>query len=355
MTPALLTQHRLTHQHLSGSLFGKPADVVNYMGAMQAQDYLGSLWAIGLRTKKATEADIEKEIARKTIVRTWPMRGTLHFVSAENVRWMLKYLTPRPMARAATQHRKEGITANEFKKSRKVLEPLLRDHHSLTRDEIYAALERNKISCKAQRGMHIIVQLAQEGVLCMASRKGKQHCFALLEEWIPKSKMISKEEALYELALTYFTTRGPASLSDFTWWSGLSPQDVRTAIHSAEHTLKQLDINDTNYWTKAGTPVPPTFFTLFLPPFDEYLMAYKDRTATVDPVHAHHVRSSANGLLSPVIVHAGKIVGTWGRVITKDSVTISTQLFSSSKVSKTAIAKEAERYGAFLGLAAHIK
>ncbi len=354
MTPAIITSHRLIQQHLSASPFHKPADVVSYMGAMQAQDYLGSLWAIALRTKKSTEADIEKAIADKTIVRTWPMRGTLHFTSSENVRWMLEYLAPRPIARAATQHRKEGLTGNEFKKSRQVLEQELRDGHLLTRDEMYATLEKKKISCKGQRGMHIIVQLAQEGFICLATHKGKQHTFALLEEWIPKSNMVSKEEALYKLTLTYFTTRGPATLHDFIWWSGLSPQDARTAIQSTESKLKQLDINDINYWMKSTKPVNKTS-TLFLPPFDEYLIAYKDRSATVDKAHAHHVRSSANGLLSPIIVHDGKIAGTWRREIGKDSVKISTQLFSTSKISKTALTKEAERYGKFLGLTLHVK
>lgn len=354
MTPSTITSHRLTHQHLSISPFHEPADVVRYMGAMQAQDYLGSLWAIALRTKKSTEADIEKAIADKTMVRTWPMRGTLHFTSSENVRWMLKYLTPRPIARAATQHRKEGLTGSEFKKSRQVLEQVMRDGHLLTRDEMYAVLEKKKISCKGQRGMHIIVQLAQEGFICLATRKGKQHTFVLLEEWIPQRNMVSKEEALYQLALTYFTTRGPATLQDFIWWSGLSPQDARTAIHSTESKLKQLDINDINYWMKSTKPVNKTS-TLFLPPFDEYLIAYKDRSATVDKAHSHHVRSAANGLLSPIIVHDGEIAGTWRREIGKDNVKIFIQLFSTSKISKAALAKEADRYGKFLGLVVHVK
>ena len=354
MTTSSILHHRLASQHIDTKPFATAGEVVKWMGAMQAQDYLGSLWAIALRTKKSTEADIENAIADKMIVRTWPMRGTLHFIDSENVRWMLNYLAPRPIARAATQHKKEGLTANEFKKSRRVAERVLQGNQLLTRDEIYEELERDKISCKGQRGMHILVQLAQEGLICLAKRKGKQHTFALLDEWIPKSKTLNKEEALYELALTYFTSHGPATVQDFTWWSGLVPQDARNAFHSVETKLKELSVDGISYRMTKSSPSKAQS-TLLLPPFDEYLIAYKDRSAMVEATHSHHVRSSANGLLSPIIVHHGKIVGTWKREIKKDSVNITPTLFPKVKISPSAITKEAARYGKFLGLASHIK
>src|SRR6185295_9649003 len=93
-----IPHHRLHNQRIASTTFSTPADVVRWLGAVQAQDYLGALWAVGLRMKRAVEADIERALAERTILRTWPMRGTLHFVAAEDARWMLELMTPRIIA-----------------------------------------------------------------------------------------------------------------------------------------------------------------------------------------------------------------------------------------------------------------
>src|SRR4030095_2819369 len=102
-----IAQLRLHNQHIAGATFKQPGDVVAWLGAVQAQDYLGALWAVGLRMRNGVEADVERALADGTIIRTWPMRGTLHFVAAADIRWMLELLTPRivnGMARRMHQH-----------------------------------------------------------------------------------------------------------------------------------------------------------------------------------------------------------------------------------------------------------
>jgi len=100
MTTTEISHWRLTHQMISASTCRSPEQVVAALGAMQAQDFAGALWSIGLRLPAATEADVERAIAERKIVRTWPMRGTLHFVAAADVHWMLDLLTPRILSNA---------------------------------------------------------------------------------------------------------------------------------------------------------------------------------------------------------------------------------------------------------------
>jgi hypothetical protein len=349
-----ITHHRLFNQQIFKPTFESADEVVKWMGAMQAQDYLASLWAIALRTKNQTEADVESAIADKSIIRSWPMRGTLHFVTPQDLRWMLKYLTARPIARAATQHKQEGLTSKDFAKSRKVVEKIMTGHQ-LTRDEIYNALEINKVSCEGQRGMHIIVQLAQEGLICIAARRGKQHTFALLDEWIPSSTMINKEEALYQLAKRYFTSHGPATIHDFTWWTGLSPEDARMACRSVESSVEKYEIENTTYWMSKGSEAKESKGLHLLPAFDEFLVAYKDRSAAAETKDARLIQMTANGIFNPMIVCKGKVVGQWKRELSKSKVNIEIKNFKPDKTVAAAIAKEAKRYARFLGLESTIK
>src|SRR5919112_226736 len=99
MTTSEVARLRLHTQGIGLSRFENPADVVRWFGAVQAQDYLGALWALGLRLPGAVEVEIERAVDDRSIVRTWPLRGTLHFVAAEDVRWMLALLAARVLRR----------------------------------------------------------------------------------------------------------------------------------------------------------------------------------------------------------------------------------------------------------------
>src|SRR4051794_38506270 len=165
MTIKTLLQFRLHNQQIARHAFDDCDEVVKWFGAMQAQDYLNSLWAIGLRLKNATESDIEKAVADKTVVRTWPMRRTLHFVSALDVRWLLKLLTPRIIARSATLYRQLELDEKLFSKCKKLFVKALEGGRLVARNELYDILEKAKISTDAQRGLHILCHLAQEGLI----------------------------------------------------------------------------------------------------------------------------------------------------------------------------------------------
>ena len=354
MTSSEVARLRLRNQRLASAPLATPADVVRRLGAVQAQDYLGSLWALGLRARRAFEATVERAVADGSIVRSWPLRGTLHFVAAEDLRWMLELAAPRTVARAASRYRQLELDEATFAKSNRVLARALRGGKRLTRPELAAELRRAGIPTDGQRLIHLLNRSALEGLTCYAARRGKQFTFALLDEWAPSARRLEGEEALAELAGRYFKSRGPATLRDFVWWSGLTTADARAGLELAKPRLSREVFGGETYWLPASAPAvaddaPDAHL---LPAFDEYTVAYKDRGAVLDPAHAPLV-NAGGGILGPTVVVGGRVVGTWKRELKKDSVVISTSLFAALKPSERRAVEEAgHRYGEFLGLSA---
>ncbi|MBI1879200.1 MAG: AlkZ family DNA glycosylase [Chloroflexi bacterium] len=202
MTPQDIAQYRLYHQQIATTKFKKPSQVVSWLGAMQAQDYAGAKWSAGLRLPDATDADIEQAIADKTIIRTWPMRGTLHFVAAEDARWLLKLLTPRIIAQTAGRYRQLELDEATFARSKELFAQALQGGKQLTRNEMLQLLEKASISTAGQRGYHILGRSAQDGLICFGAPQGKQQTFTLLDEWAPATKSLERDEALAELGYT---------------------------------------------------------------------------------------------------------------------------------------------------------
>ncbi len=348
---------RLQNQRIAGSTFAKPGDVVAWLGAVQAQDYNGALWAVGLRLPtelNPTEALIEQAIADGTIIRTWPMRGTLHFVATADVGWMLDLLAARVAKRIqARLIRDFELDQEVFARCQKSLVRALQGGKQLSRNAMYQVLESAKISTSKGRGLHILLQLSMNKHLCFGAREGKQPTFRLFDEWIPATKLMSTEEALAELAQRYFTSHGPASLQDFIWWSGLTVTEAKAAIELAKSNLVRETAGDQIYWlapfgpaAKSSKAALPS--TYLLPSYDEYTVAYKDRSAVLSPANAKQT-ISGNGIFSPIIVINGQVVGLWKRELKKGTVTISPTYFTKlSKGEISGLTSAANRYGNFL-------
>ncbi len=353
MTPQDIAQSRLYHQQIANTRFKEPSQVVSWLGALQAQDYAGAKWSIGLRLPDATDADIEQAIADKTIIRTWPMRGTLHFVAPEDVRWMLALLTPRVIANSAKRHEQLALDKAIFARSKELFAQALQGGQQLTRQEMMDVLEQAGISSNNQRGYHILGWVAQTGFICFGPMRGKQPTFVWLDEWVPGGKNLTRDEALAELANRYFTGHGPATLQDFRWWSGLKVADARASLEMVKSQLSQETVNGQTYWMSPDMPVTkdtsPT--TYLLPGFDEYMLGYTDRSAALESIHSPKIIPGNNGMFSPTIVIDGKVAGTWKRTFKKDSVVIAVSPFTSlSEAQSRAIVVAAERYGKFVGL-----
>lgn len=306
---------RLASQRIVGSDFTDPAEVVAHLGALQAQDYAAVLWAIGLRLQEGVRSDVERAIAERKIVRTWPMRGTLHFVAAPDVRWMLRLLAPRSIAASATRYRAVGLDDATVTRGADLIVRALEGGEPLTRDAVYAALDRGGISTAEQRGYLLLWRLASEGVICFGPHRAGKPTFVLLDAWIGGGGEFSGDEALAELARRYFRSHGPATVRDFAWWTGLPLGDARTGIAASAPALICDTIDGTAYWmAPEALDAPPHGRSVhLLAGFDEYLLGYTDRSAVLDPIHAVMIVPGRNGVFQPTIVVDGQVRGTWKR------------------------------------------
>ena len=357
MTRLDIAQLRFYNQGLESPSFTEASDVVAWFGAVQAQDYKAAKWALGVRLPAKTAADIEHDLAQRTIVRTWPMRGTIHLVPAEDAHWMLELLTPRVLASSAGRYRQLELDEAVFSQSRDLLIKALVGGKQLTRAVLYQHLEAAGVATAQGRGMHILGHLAQQGVLCFGSYEGKQPTFALLDEWVTSASTLAREEALVTLALRYFRSHGPATLQDFVWWSGLRVAEAKVGLELAKAALEKIQVDEKTYWfmptelpEESPSPKEGQLMGHLLPWFDEYLVAYKDRSAVLEPSFNKAV-NAGGGLLNPTLVIKGQVIGTWKRVFKKDRVVINLSYFGTpSKTQKQAVAEAAERYGRFLAV-----
>jgi len=346
-----IARRRLAAQRISRTEFIRPEQVVSWLGAVQAQDYLGALWAVGLRLTEARDRDVERALEEGKIVRTWPMRGTLHFVAAPDVRWMTELLAPRAAKAAASRLRALGIDEPVLARARRVLVKHLEGGRRLTRPAAYRVLEREKIATAATRGLHVLWRLAHDCLLCFGPRAGKQQTFVLFDDWLPQAKGLPREEALAELALRYFTGHGPATVHDFAWWSGLKVSDAHLAIHLAGKRIDEESIDGRRHWFGGSSTRSPTSRTRahVLPAFDEFLVAYANRAAAIDPADSVHL-NAGGGILNPAIVVDGRVVGIWRRRFEGREVRFALAPFSDLSKAKTrAVGVALRRYARFIG------
>jgi hypothetical protein len=357
VSPREIAHWRLSRQQIVASHCTCPGEVVATLGAMQAQDYLGALWAIGTRLPDATEVSVEAAIAARSVVRSWPMRGTLHFVAPVDLRWMLELCSPRIIAGSAARARELELDAKVFTKCEKIFVHALQGGQPLTREAMMALLEKRKIPTTGQRGYHILWRLAQEGVLVFGPRSGKSQTFALLEEWIPPAQRWGREAALAELARRYFTSHGPATAADFSWWSGLKITDARAGLDSVALELRHEKVDAAEYWISLDAEPPglDSASVQLLPGFDEYLLGYKDRSAVLSVEHMQKIVPGSNGMFAATVVIDGRIAGTWKRTLAKRGVTVAVEPFRRFKGAETTqLYLAVQRYGKFLGLPAKL-
>lgn len=347
---------RLHNQQIAQTRFRQPEQIVAWLGGMQGQDYPGAKWSIALRLPQATDADVVRAIDAGKIIRTWPMRGTLHFVAAQDVRWILMLTSPKNIAGSASRRRNLELDDNTLARCREVFTKALQGGKQKSREEMYAALAQAKISTEGQRGYHILWSCALHGLICLAATGDKEQNFALLEEWVAPTQEKTREEALAELASRYFTSHGPATLQDFSWWSGLSAAEARLGLDAIKSRLTQETVGKFTYWMPTDISISKETPGAFaLPGFDEYLLGYKDRSAVLDAAHAEKVCPGGNGMFFSTIVIDGRVVGTWKRVIKKVEIEITATAFTSlSQADKKRFAVAAKRYGEFLAMPVNI-
>ena len=314
------------------------------MLAMQGQDYLGLLWSAGLRSG-ASESEVEAAHASGALVRSWPMRGTLHLVAAEDLGWLLSLTSERIVRMTAGRYRELELDERDFARAAAVARDRLAGGGRADRAELLAAFQEAGIGTEGQRGPHLLGHLAYTGLIVLSGRTE----YALLDEHVREPRRLDPEAAADELALRYFTGHGPATVRDLAWWSGLPLTRVREAAARVRDRLDAIEVEGVEYLMRPGLEADGDGVHL-LPGFDEYLLGYTDRTAALAPERSEEIVPGGNGVFRSTIVARGEVLGVWTRERRAAGVRIAAHPFAPlSGRDERALAAAARRYGRFLG------
>jgi hypothetical protein len=350
-----IPRYRLHNQFLAQTNFTEPGQVVQRLGAVQSQDYAGGKWALAQRLKIATtDAALDTAFNEGRILRTHILRPTWHFVAPEDIRWMLALSGPRVHTANAFMYRQQGLDKAIIKKSYAVLEKVLQGNKHLTRTELGSAFGAAGIkNAESIRLGYFVMSAELDGIICSGARKGKQFTYALLEERTPKVRGWTRDEALAELSRRYFATRGPATLHDFTWWSGLTMADAKEGIDAVKSEFVSEEIQGRTYWFDGSiSPVQEKSPTAhLLPNYDEYFIGFKDRSAIGAVIRPFERDANDPAFIAHIIIIDGQIVGGWRRTLKKQAVILELTLIPPlKKAQERAVAEAANRYGEFLQL-----
>jgi hypothetical protein len=319
---------RLTGLLLRDHPGGRPgtvAGVVEWFGAMQAQDMASGLWSLGARLPGRTAADVNAALERREAIRTWPMRGTVHLVPPADARWMLELMGVRALAGAAARRETIGLSEQTAERGVEVLAAALAGGGRLSRAQCRAALTEAGVDVSGQQGYHMLWYASQKGVTAIGPHIGKEQTFVLLDEWAPDPRRPSREEALGLIALRFFRSHGPATVPDLVRWTGLTVKDCRAGVAAAGDALAPVRVDGADMLVDAAlvdAQIPEPAGWLALPGFDEYMLGYKDRSMMLDDAHKDSIVPGGNGVFQATLVRCGRVVGTWKRTLGRRAVVV---------------------------------
>ena len=347
----LISKTRLISQKIASTEFKTPSEIVRWMGAMQAQDYAMAKWAIGVRLTNLNEKIIDSAIDKGEILRIHVLRPTWHFVSADDIYWMLQLSAPKVKSSLKSRHNQLELTESVIAKTSSIIEKTLSNQICLTRDELRNEFHKAGIRTDENRLSHILFRSELDGIICSGPIKENKLTYALLQERVPHKKDLSRDESLAELAKRYFSSRCPATLEDFIWWSNLTIKDARTAFNLIKSEFYQETRGSIKYLisNSFSEPTLKNAAVNLLPAYDEFLISYRDRSSSLSEVNNKRTVSD-NGIFYPTIVVNGQVAGLWKRIFQRNKVIVSIDFFQPpDKTSLIKIAKKVSAFGRFLG------
>lgn len=339
-----ITARRLRNERLTGETHATPEAAVQSLVAVQSQDFTGAKWAVGQRVQNACDADVEAAFARGAILRTHVLRPTWHFVAPADIRWLLALTAPRVHAALAYQAKLRELDARTLRRAGEVVAKALVGT-MLTREELGAALAKARIDVSGDRLGHVLMHAELEALICSGAPQGKKQTYALLDERAPASECLhyTREEALATLARRYFASHGPATAADFAWWSGLTLTDAKRGMQGA--ALVEDRVGDGPIWCAQEEAARARASFHLLSNYDEYVVAYRDRAAFVDPAHAFPREMM---LANHLVIRDGQVIGAWTRAFTRDGVEVEARVFAPLDASGVrALDKAVAAFGRF--------
>jgi len=286
------------------------------MLAVQAQEFVAGRWALGIRSSgDPTLAAVDAAFDRGELVRTHTMRGTLHIIPSEDLRWVLSVTGQRQLRQDATRQRQLGIDDALVARVESAFRERLADG-GRTRAQLFDDLAELGIDPAGQRGPHLIYALNVRGILVQGpvvhreDAVSREQLFMLAEDWIPETP--APADPLAELFVRYIDGHGPATVDDFAWWSGLPITAAREAVARGRARVTQASegvfVSTLRPRRAAGAD---DAVTLALPMFDEYYISYADRSAVASPESMALIGPGKNGMVRASLLSAGHIAGAW--------------------------------------------
>ena len=345
-----IAERRLHNQFIARPRRSTPAELVSWLGAVQAQEYQAAKWGLALRLRNGnSDAAMEQALNEGSILRTHVLRPTWHFVNRADLGWMLQLTGMRVHRAMASYNRHQGLETALQVRVAAIFERALAGGNYLTRRELGERLARHGHRVSSIQLALLTMYAELEAIVCSGPRRGREFTYALFAERAPSRAGFDRDEALAELTRRFFSSHGPATIRDFVWWSGLTGADARRGLEMVGARSEHVD--GLTYWTAGQVRVEAERQPVhLLPIYDEYLIAYRDRTAV-----PHAPGMIGSGRTSVTFQHAivskGQIAGTWrtsvrgngGRAIR------TFPLRALTAAERRALANEVARYERFWG------
>ena len=345
-----ISTRRLHNQRIMRTGLETAADIVDWLGAVQAQEYEPASWALALRMDgKPVRRDLEDAFEAGLILRTHVMRPTWHFLTQDSIRWMLELTGPRVQQRMAPYNSQLELDSRMMTRAVKIFERTLRDRQFLTRTELGERLRRAGIDATGMRLAHVAMHAEQEGIICSGPRRGRQFTYGLIAERAPEARRMERDESLAELARRYLRSHGPATVRDFVWWSGLTTADAKRGFEACRAANEAVD--GLTYWSvEPRAPGSSREATAhLLPIYDEYLVAYRDRVAVPHGPSGIAEGSGQTVIFQHAAIIDGHVAGTWRTFRRSRDITVTvTPLRRLTRDERRALGSAAERYQRFL-------
>lgn len=314
---------RLVGHRLASADCPDPLSVVEHLGAVQAQDLPGAMTSVALRSRDRSIAAVIESLNRGTIVRSWPMRGTLHLVPAADLGWLLALTGPRMIAGAAQRRRNLGITDRTIDQARDTALAALAAGAALRRSELFAVWEQAGVLTHPQSGGHLLARLCQEATLVLGPMADGEQLVVDFTAWIPQSHRLDTTEALAELARRYLRSHGPATAADLSRWASITLGQAREAVGAVAGEFTEYapagsdHLMDPELPRRLSEQRNQARRVLLLPGFDEFMLGYSDRGFAVPAEHLPRIVPGNNGMFRGTVVRDGEVIGVWKRAGSK--------------------------------------
>lgn len=333
---------RLSAQLLTGRPARDPVSVARRLLAIQGQDQRGARLAIRARSTGLSAADVDRALSQeRSLLITWLNRGTLHLVRSDDYPWLQALTTPPLLAGNRRRLHGHGITANQAERALEVIAGALAEDGPLTRAALGERLRGAGIPTAGQVLVELLMLACLRGLTVRGPMIDKEHAYALVDDWLGRSRPVNREQALAELARRYLDGHGPAHERDLAKWAGLPLRDVRAGLGAI---VSELTERADGLLELAGAPSPDELpAPRLLGAFDPLLLGYCSRERILGD---HRSIITTNGIFRPFALVRGRAVATWrmpaGKVVIEP-------LCKLSRAVRLALERDAQEVVDFLG------